>query len=68
MTEISMMIINKPYWTRMTHLFKRDEYICSVCKYAADKAYRKCPNCGTEIRKVKYDANWVDEMADYDDI
>ena len=49
------------YWTQKTHLFKADEYICSHCGFSADKPYRNCPKCGSEMKKSKYDPSWVDE-------
>ena len=52
---------NKAYWTQRTHLFRKDEYICSYCKHIADKAYKKCPSCGLDMCKSKYDPSWVDE-------
>ena len=63
-----MIFSDKPYWTRRTHVFKRDEFICSKCKFVTNKPYKQCPRCGEAINKVKSDTNWVDEMADYDDI
>lgn len=56
------------YWTRHTHLFKDDEYECSVCGTMCDKPYTVCPNCNSKTGKTKYDASWVDEMADYDEL
>lgn len=49
------------HWIRKTHLFRRDEYICSRCGSVSDKAYRSCPVCKAEMGRVKYDATWVDE-------
>lgn len=51
----------KAYWTQKTHLFAADEYICSSCKYASDKAYPQCPRCGKQMNRSKYDPSWVDE-------
>ena len=53
-------------WIQKTYLFGKDEYICTVCRAACDKPYRVCPVCGTEKRKVTYDASWVDEAAEMD--
>ena len=52
---------NKTFWIQKTHLLKNDEYICSNCKFNADKAYKRCPGCGAEMSKTKYDPSWVDE-------
>ena len=60
--------MGKSHWTRHTHLFKKDEYECSACGAMHDKPYAVCPNCNSRMGKVKYDASWVDEMADYDEI
>ena len=60
----------KAYWTKRTHLFRRDEYICSQCGSASVKPYRSCPVCKADcarpgqkavMGRVKYDATWVDE-------
>ena len=53
--------MKKAYWTQRTHLFQRDEYICSVCGTASDKPYRACPVCKAAMGKTKYDPSWVDE-------
>ncbi len=49
------------YWTQRTHLFRADEFICSVCKASSDKPYKECPACGAPMKKSKYDPSWVDE-------
>ena len=49
------------HWVRKTHLFKADEYVCSACGAVSCKAYRVCPSCRAAMRKVKYEASWVDE-------
>lgn len=49
------------YWTKRTHLFCADEYICSNCKASCDKPYIVCPACGFQMKKQKYDPTWVDE-------
>jgi len=48
-------------WTQRTHLFRADEYICSVCGSSCDKPYKVCPKCGAKMKKGKYDPSWVDE-------
>ncbi len=58
----------RAYWTRKTHLFRRDEYICSVCGCRSDKPYAECPSCGSPMKGSKYDASWVDEMEEIDAI
>lgn len=61
-----MGIFNKkeklPYWTRETHLFKSDVYICSACGHKEKKALKVCPGCGRTMTGTKYDPSWVDEM------
>lgn len=49
------------FWTRRTHLFRPDEYICSVCKASCTKPYQVCPSCGFMMKKAKYDPSWVDD-------
>jgi len=56
------------YWTRQTHLFRNDEYICSKCKHTSAKALRYCPCCGSRMKGIKYSASWVDEMEALDAI
>lgn len=58
--------MKKPYWTQHTHLFRADEYECSACHALYDKPYAACPNCKSKMGSSKYDASWVDEMAEYD--
>ena len=53
-------------WIQKTHLFSKDEYICTVCRAVCDKPYQVCPACGTEKRSVEYNASWVDEAAEMD--
>lgn len=56
----------KAYWTQETHLFRDDEFICSVCGAAAGSAWAYCPSCGAEMGRCRYEPSWVDEaeMAD----
>ena len=53
-------------WIQKTHLFSKDEYICTACRAACDKPYQVCPVCGAGKTKVTYDAPWVDEAAEMD--
>lgn len=62
------MKLGKAHWTQHTHLFKKDEYECSACSAIHDKPYVVCPSCNSRMGRVKYDASWVDEMAEYDEI
>lgn len=48
-------------WTQRTHLFRADEFICSVCRSVSDKPYKVCPACGAAMKKAECDASWVDE-------
>ncbi len=54
------------YWIQRTHLFKKDEYECSICGKLTDKPYKICPHCGTSMKGSKYDPSWVDEMEMFD--
>ena len=49
------------YWTRRTHLFRADEFICSACRASRPKPSTSCPACGAPMKKAKYDAFWADE-------
>ena len=53
-------------WTRRTHLFSADQYICSVCGAVSRKAFKTCPCCGSLMKKTKYDPHWVDEIENAD--
>ena len=56
--------MKRDLWIQKTHLFGKDEYICSACRAVCDKPYQVCPACGTEKRSVEYNASWVDEAAE----
>ena len=58
--------MKRDLWIQKTHLFSKDEYICTVCRAVCDKPYQVCPICGTEKRSVEYNASWVDEAAEMD--
>lgn len=60
--------MSNAYWIQHTHLFKKNEYECSVCGVMHDKPYAVCPDCSSRMGKTKNDASWVDEMAEYDEI
>ncbi len=52
-----------PHWIQRTHVFRADEYECSVCAFRADRPYAECPACGTPMEgRDEYDPSWVDEM------
>ncbi len=53
--------MKQAHWTRRTHLFRADEYICSACGTSCPKPYTSCPACGAPMKKAKYDPSWVDE-------
>ena len=55
-------------WIRRTHLFRRDEYVCSACKTLADEPVAVCPACGAVMNGERYDPSWVDEMEMFDAI
>lgn len=40
----------------------------SVCGAMHDKPYAVCPNCNSQMSEAKYDASWVGEMTDNDEI
>ena len=53
--------MKKAHWTRRTHLFRADEFICSACKASCDMPCAVCPSCGAAMKNAKYDPSWVDE-------
>lgn len=52
----------KAQWIRKTHIFRKDEYICSVCSFIAQSSLPVCPKCGSTMKNCKYDPTWVDEI------
>ena len=60
--------MEKAHWIRHTHVFRKDEYVCSVCKRTVPKPGRFCPYCGSKMDGTKTDVNWVDEMEAADSI
>ncbi len=59
--KLTMDMIKKSYWIQREHLFDPVEYVCSVCGAASEKPWEECPECGTKMKKVKYDPVYVDE-------
>ena len=55
-------------WIQRTHIFRKDEYECSVCGFRTDKPYRMCPGCGLPMKGSRDDSSWVDEMEAIDAI
>ena len=53
--------MNKAPWIQKTHLFRADEFFCSMCGASSHKPYSRCPSCGGEMKKTKYNPSWVDE-------
>ena len=53
--------MSKARWIQKTHLFRADEFVCSMCETSFLKPYAVCPACGAEMKKTKYDPSWVDE-------
>ncbi|MBO4627659.1 MAG: hypothetical protein J5645_06765 [Lachnospiraceae bacterium] len=51
-----------PHWIRRTHVFRNDEFECSVCGARAERAARCCPKCGAAMKGVKSDSGWIDEL------
>ena len=56
----------KGRWIKHSHLFKRTEFECSVCKTRFNAKASRCPACGALIRGEKYEPDWVEEMEFYD--
>lgn len=53
---------SKARWIQRTHLFRKDEYECSVCGFKGEKPYKVCPRCNAALNGSKCDPSWVDEM------
>lgn len=56
------------YWIHHTHMFRKDEYECSLCGFCSAKQTTACPRCGTSMRGTKGGSSWIDEMAMFDAI
>ena len=61
---MKVTVMRADLWIQKTHLFGKDEYICTACRAVCDKPYQVCPVCGTEKTRVSYDASWVDEAEE----
>lgn len=62
MKDMMTMMSKDAYWIQRTHVFRRDEYVCSACGCIEEKPSAYCPRCGAKMKKTKYTASWVDEM------
>ncbi len=49
------------HWIERTHLFRPDEYICSVCGKVSDKPNNVCPSCRIPRNRTEEASSWVDE-------
>ncbi len=58
--------VDPGYWTRETHIFKADVYICSRCRKSFGKMTSKCPGCGARMKRSRSDPKWIDELEAYD--
>lgn len=56
----------KAYWIRRSHIFRRDAYECSACGEQMDKPKKTCPHCGCDMKGVKGDTGWIDELEAID--
>lgn len=48
-------------WIKKTHLFRPDEYVCTLCGSVSSAPYAVCPDCGALMGRTEYEASWVDE-------
>ncbi|SCW68756.1 hypothetical protein SAMN02910456_02601 [Ruminococcaceae bacterium YRB3002] len=55
-------------WIEHAHLFSGSTYECSLCHRSYKATSGRCPGCGAEMRKGKYDPQWVDELEMMDAI
>ena len=53
-------------WIQKTHIFRRDEYICSNCGCRLHEHPLVCPRCNSVMDGSHYDPNWVDELEEID--
>ena len=56
------------YWIKNTHIFQRDEYVCSNCGARFVRPSKFCKECGCRMTGTKSDVGWVDEMEAFDAI
>ena len=59
-------MMKKAQWIQHTHVFKDDDYECSVCGYLSEEPYSICPGCGNRMAGSQYDPAWIDEMEEID--
>ena len=47
-------------WKRRTHLFKKDDYVCSACHKTSPSPAGVCPCCGAPMKsKYAKQARWL---------
>ncbi len=59
-------VLKRGKWIKREHLFRKTEYVCSVCRAVFDRAYRFCPACGSMNSNGRSDPAWIEEMEFYD--
>ena len=55
-------------WIEHAHLFRGSTFECSACHTVFKERTKNCPRCGAEMKKGKYDPQWVDELEMFDAI
>ena len=53
---------NSGYWIHEAHVFRADVFRCSVCGAEYKKMSKTCAKCGSRMKKLRYDPQWVDEL------
>ena len=53
-------------WVKEEHLWGEVSYRCLSCNGVFRRPEAFCPNCRAEVRKIKNDPVWVDEMEFYE--
>ena len=54
------------HWIEKKHLFDGTEYVCSRCASSFEEPWEECPACGAEMKKIKNDPVYVDEVETLD--
>ena len=53
-----------PHWIKHSHLLGADEYECSQCGAVIKRKSSVCPKCGTLLRLVLDNQEWIDEAEE----
>lgn len=58
--------MRKPHWIEREHLFDGTGYFRSRCASSFEEPWEECPACREEMKNIKYDPVYVDEVETLD--